>query len=737
MSYRHIELNGQMVRISEEDEEKWLNSPASVRVDDGTHHSSNSDTRGLFRQAAGFTAAQVSKEVHALGKVPFPALKSVLGIKRSGATKKEEVYDNRMAWMGSSPLLKYMTPGELNWRGVINMNPNLQVSDRFKVNARTVKALQDSASDPTLPRPILDNITGIHPIFRRQNWPNTPDVVFEYLKPSIRIASKILQMETVLALFYASGDDKNWNEEPKNDFMRKHESKTQSQVDYYCTINPVPLDNNKTRDIMKDLVDMQSYIQFLFRALPFRVEAETQPRLQGKQEMPGLRRHRNKTSVAARMILNPKWAEYLEPGAKVASQILPGADDASALLRAQFNFALTLVHEFAHAWHYNVMRQGDFDEPFRGSDRVAEAGYALEAQIMGDLLIEASGNNPCLSGAPFGFSSRKWPGDRWMDNNFEIEPHKGTAPAHGVFHYTHYGVPMDYIHQFFTNDFWNRRVERFGQGAVRMPKPFGIRMRITQRIDKDTETPFMASLRIGKDPDLSPDGLHPEVKEGLLFDNWAQSFRNEDLDPRTGRTLVTDYGDAPGVENVMKRINNRSKYEPDRILPGQWGAENCASASPADIAAAIAANTNVASSQQVPSNPQTTDVQNLTTNQSQYTAINQQPPILQPAPLNIWPAQTIVPPTPAKSASPPGSGSHTSFVNAFAALNTAGNSGDGSHANSAAGTPTSPPGKNKKGKTLNKVKTFIKGVTKKEAKKKQVMSMNGSQTIEIGGVAFL
>ena len=115
-----------------------------------------------------------------MGKMPFPGFKSVQGRDQSGAKHElKTMYNHKEPWMGYSPILQYMTPGELNWRGVINMNPNLQVSDGFKVDLRTAKALEEFEFNPNLPRPVVDNTSGIHPIWKRENWLNIPDFLYE------------------------------------------------------------------------------------------------------------------------------------------------------------------------------------------------------------------------------------------------------------------------------------------------------------------------------------------------------------------------------------------------------------------------------------------------------------------------------------------------------------------------------------------------------------------------------
>ncbi|KEQ86896.1 hypothetical protein M438DRAFT_291624, partial [Aureobasidium pullulans EXF-150] len=136
-----------------------------------------------------------------------------------------------------------------------------------------------------------------------------------------------------------------------------------------------------------------------------------------------------------------------------------------------------MVHELVHAWVRNMRRDAlriDEVEPYCNDDRIAEPGWALMSAIFGSIGWPIA-NNPVMYDAPFGLSTIRFPGTRDLRKTFAAESYKGTPAKWGVDISTEYALPMDFIGQFFTNDFWDTRVERFGSGMLRSPKPLGVR----------------------------------------------------------------------------------------------------------------------------------------------------------------------------------------------------------------------------------------------------------------------
>ncbi|KAH0369928.1 hypothetical protein KCU65_g2960, partial [Aureobasidium melanogenum] len=143
----------------------------------------------------------VSPAVKALGTNPYPGLRQRRWIQELETETPE--YNGKMPWMGISRILQFVTPGELQRLGCINLetddNPEIEVSPRFKVDTAT---LASASKDKTITT-IIGNNKDIHPCLRRQNWKQTSDAEYEYLKPVLRIVTKMLEMDGVVDLCHA------------------------------------------------------------------------------------------------------------------------------------------------------------------------------------------------------------------------------------------------------------------------------------------------------------------------------------------------------------------------------------------------------------------------------------------------------------------------------------------------------------------------------------------------------
>lgn len=252
----------------------------------------------------------------------------------------------------------------------------------------------------------------------------------------------------------------------------------------------------------------------------------------------------------------------MDPELARASLNFPGADDRSSLLRLQFIFAITMVHELTHAWGFAVGRDKDLKfEPYRDNDCVSELGYALEATIFGEMVVQGLSGNPCIQYEPFGFRSSRF---AEYGADFKASAYKCSHLEYGLTHYTEYGVPMSFVQRFFTDEFW-QDVRRYGTQAIKVPQPFGVRYRLRQdHDDTDDQSVLQAQVR-NANKLINGSILHPGIDEGVLFEGWAQNFINVPLDINTGNPLPR----GVGWGNVTARVQDHSKYHAARIEPGQ------------------------------------------------------------------------------------------------------------------------------------------------------------------------
>lgn len=221
----------------------------------------------------------------------------------------------------------------------------------------------------------------------------------------------------------------------------------------------------------------------------------------------------------------------------------PNADGNASMMRLQFSFAVTLVHELTHAYVFNTTAVSADIEPYCNDQRIAETGMALEASIIEGTLILCNQTNPSLMNSPFGFYSVRWP----SHINIPAYNKKASYAKHGIDYRSEYAVPMSFILQFFTDEFWAGRAERFGHGALRhTDRPVGVRTTLPRdpedyhplespRVKRRWNAEFQKMV---DDPeDFEPNALHPAVKSGILYPNSAVNLHGAPLNTYTGEKV--------------------------------------------------------------------------------------------------------------------------------------------------------------------------------------------------------
>ncbi|THZ91462.1 hypothetical protein D6C82_09962, partial [Aureobasidium pullulans] len=182
-----------------------------------------------------------------------------------------------------------------------------------------------------------------------------------------------------------------------------------------------------------------------------------------------------------------------------------------------------------HAWFFNVRRE--FVTPFVNDHRIAEEGYEGEATISKGNIITPLEVNVQLPTLPFGMAARAWPGAHHSDEWWI----KASAAKYGIPFDTRYAVPMKFIKQFFNDDFWNHRVERFGPGALINFKSVGLRHRMSKTKFFPPESPRVKRKRDQAtgldvdDPEIEPDAVFPQVTIGIIYADGALSALGKEI----------------------------------------------------------------------------------------------------------------------------------------------------------------------------------------------------------------
>ena len=161
-----------------------------------------------------------------------------------------------------------------------------------------------------------------------------------------------------------------------------------------------------------------------------------------------------------------------------------------ALLRTRLLLAVTLVHEVCHALYFATRednKKKDRFEYFYRDYRLPETGSTLESLLLGGEW-EIHGQSQPIA-APYGLSISRWPGaekgsvlrrakkasakglakPRVPRKTQPVAPNREAKKINhtvrleiqgpieaGVHYNTFYLIPMSYVHQFFTDRFWEK-----------------------------------------------------------------------------------------------------------------------------------------------------------------------------------------------------------------------------------------------------------------------------------------
>ncbi|KAG9838183.1 hypothetical protein KCU98_g10311, partial [Aureobasidium melanogenum] len=170
--------------------------------------------------------------------------------------------------------------------------------------------------------------------------------------------------------------------------------------------------------------------------------------------------------------------------------------------------------------------------PFRNDDRASEEEFAVETVINKNVILCEVQTNISIDTTPFGIFADRWPG---LERREDIAI-KASAAKHGIRFDTSYAVPMSYVHQFFLDDFWDNRIQRYGDGAVNNYKAVGVRKSLVDQLDyNDLESPTVKqkqNLLSGaweEDPEIDPDAEFPDVDEGIIYPNRILTLLGQEM----------------------------------------------------------------------------------------------------------------------------------------------------------------------------------------------------------------
>jgi len=370
--------------------------------------------------------------------------------------------------MRNDPLLTQIGLDELNNRGYINLH-----------DASIDLSFRNCSDDE------------IHPLFQRGRWSqkDLATMDFDALRPTLRLASRLLQCNTSIYYLSAILDQANYGTiDPK--YLRPESNPNWFRV-------PDNLSTEKklaTRAALDDLVTRTTW-QLLDSKVYPDIAGMTRlhwvpvdPPIVG---MPQIR--------TTKLYLASIFIDILCRGVSPASfavEWTPGTDAESARLRYSLVCAIALVHEVMHAfWNVRgeypeegILTEGP-PEPFYMDTRIAELGFQWQTLVLGGEFYGIL--EPFIF--PYGARTSRWPGPTELAERKHTELRMSLRKYGHVRNWqTRYAVSMDWVRSLFTDAFW-KEIERSGDAGLKIQRKLGARRKLDdefQWLEDEEQVPY-------------------------------------------------------------------------------------------------------------------------------------------------------------------------------------------------------------------------------------------------------
>ncbi|KAH0290942.1 hypothetical protein M436DRAFT_59945 [Aureobasidium namibiae CBS 147.97] len=467
------------------------------------------------------TAVEVSPSVLALGKEPYPGLKVSHKVPPGYMTTVLD-YNYSQPWFGDHIVLHYLTPARLLELGCINTDTT-PVSNRFRIDPDVLAKANKSRLAPSY----IGNHDGIHPILRRRNFNPTSDYEYECLKPTFRVVTKLLEMENALDLLWALGQR----------CTQVQGTKLKKDVYVYYTGQSTTQQRQETA---LELVQLAEYVQFSWGDTVSDGALAITENIVGK---PGLR---GGITSAGEVTIDDSFRYAIVDGSAVRANLYnPAATIESSFLRTQWWLATAIFHELGHVFRFNTSRLHIDVDPFCNDCRLAEEGFALTAAVLKGVIPTSIDANLKLVTSPFGMATWEWPG--FFETIGLV--HRRTAHEDG-FNYANFDViKMEYIRDFFSDEFWDQCYLRYGMSSFRA---VGVRDRV---FDENMAPNGKRVATIGLELEAEP--WMPEVEEeGIVYEDRVLNFAGDKViatKPKTAeQQMLADIAMSWIPENLKK-----------------------------------------------------------------------------------------------------------------------------------------------------------------------------------------
>jgi len=277
----------------------------------------------------------------------------------------------------------------------------------------------DEAGALDLPNPHLGDLTTIHPIFQRANFPRITDTEYAALRPSLALCSAYLAASFDMQIFWQT-------------LLYGPRHAIPNTPDWHIVHPPSPPFTEAHYHAM-DFLLMQMSSMFAFQFVPcttaFATEAWGLTTAWDRTAVdPTYTRPAGVAGLCSAITLNPAFLDAaLAAHAYLASlprDTTPDAETVYLILRQQWFFAVTTLHELAHGVNNAQRRERAETEPFFEGQRRAEVGYAWEQFVHGGRINQIHGSRA----SDCGFYFCTWPPGAEMDE--VIGPH-GRSLGYG------------------------------------------------------------------------------------------------------------------------------------------------------------------------------------------------------------------------------------------------------------------------------------------------------------------
>ena len=281
----------------------------------------------------------------------------------------------------------------------------------------------------------------IHSIFQKRNWQKSAQDVWPQLQPALRLASKFISEDEMLAFWYHLV----WGRQKMQDVSEKFGYR----LERFSAEGP-PLNASQKQQIRHWLRDFGE--NKLSGALAFKS---------------GVTLGQTTRTKAGGIVVNLSW-ELFEILSKHRSGMKLLSE--TQLLRVNFLIAIVLLHELGHAVHLSL-RCSRY-EPYYGNHVVAEVGHAWSCWAFGGAIARINmltdGTSDFVDGfwvatppSPWqkGAATESWPASR------PPAPILGDLPKVA----TCWILATEYVQRVQTEKFWDVEIKAHGVGALRVP----------------------------------------------------------------------------------------------------------------------------------------------------------------------------------------------------------------------------------------------------------------------------